>query len=197
MNELVKMVVVLTVLSTFSGGLLAGLKNGTAAQIENQQLKFVKGPAIKSILEGASNDPIVDRFKVTDGDVERSFFVGKFDGKANTLAFESFGKGYGGDVGLMVGVNIETDEIIGVSVTTHSETPGLGAQAKDKPDFVSQFKGFSIMDPVSVTTDGGKVNAMSGATITSRAVCVAATQAGEAYEKLKPQLAEKLKGFNQ
>ena len=120
MNELVKMVVVLTVLSAFSGGLLAGLKNGTAAQIENQQLKFVKGPAIKSILEGSSNDPIVDRFKVTDGDVERSFFVGKFDGKANTLAFESFGKGYGGEVGLMVGVNIETDEIIGVSVTTHS-----------------------------------------------------------------------------
>ncbi|MCK5505437.1 MAG: electron transporter RnfG, partial [Thermodesulfovibrionia bacterium] len=103
MHELIKMVVVLTVLSAFSGGLLAGLRNGTAAQIENQQLKFVKGPAIKSILEGASNDPIVDRLKITDGDVKRSFFVGKFDGKANTIAFEGFGKGYGGEIGLMVG----------------------------------------------------------------------------------------------
>lgn len=197
MRELIKMVVVLTVLSSFSGGLLAGLRNGTAARIENQQLKFVKGPAIKSILAGASNDPIVDRLKITDGDVERSFFVGKFDGKANTVAFESYGKGYGGEIGLMVGVNIETDEIIGVSVTTHSETPGMGANAKDKPTFVSQFSGFSIMEPFSVLSDGGKVNAMSGATITSQALCTAATKAGNVYQKLKPQLAEKIKVFNE
>lgn len=191
------MVVVLTVLSTFSGGLLSGLKNATAARIEVQQLKFVKGPAIKAILKGASNDPIVDRFTIKDGDTEIKFFVGKFDGKANTVAFESFGKGYGGDVGLMVGVNIEDDTIIGVGVTTHMETPGLGARAKDDPDFVSQFKGFAIKEPLKVTTDGGKINALSGATITSRAVCVAATGAGSIYQKLKPQLVEKLKEFNQ
>jgi len=170
MRDLIKMVIVLTVLSAFSGGLLAGLRISTAAQIENQQLKFVKGPAIKQILEGAANDPIVDRFKLSDGNVDRSFFVGKFDGKANTVAFESFGKGYGGDVGLMIGVDVENDKIIGASVTTHSETPGLGANAKDNPTFVSQFKGFAITDPAKVTSDGGKINAMSGATITSRAV---------------------------
>ncbi|UCD32142.1 MAG: FMN-binding protein, partial [Desulfobacterales bacterium] len=116
-------------------------------------------------------------------------------GKANTVAFESFGKGYGGEVGLMVGVDLDNDKIIGVGVTTHSETPGLGAQAKDDPTFVSQFKGFAIAEPAKVTTDGGKINAMSGATITSRAVCSAATDAGQIYQKLKPQLAEKLKEF--
>lgn len=191
------MVVVLTVLSAFSGGLLAGLKDATAARIEVQQLKFVKGPAIKSILKGASNDPIADRFTIKDGDTERKFFVGKFDGKANTVVFESYGKGFGGDVGLMLGVNIEDDTIVGVGVTTHSETPGLGSRAKDDPDFASQFIGFTIKDPLKVTTDGGKVNALSGATITSRAVCVAATGAGSVYQNLKPQLVEKLKEFNQ
>lgn len=195
MRELIKMVVVLTILSAFSGGLLAGLRISTAAQIENQQLKFVKGPAIKQILEGASNDPIVDRFKVTDGDMDRSFFVGKFDGKAKIVAFESFGKGYGGDVGLMVGVDVENDKIIGAGVTTHSETPGLGANAKDDPTFVSQFKGFAITESAKVTADGGQINAMSGATITSRAVCSAATDASEIYQKLKPQITEKLKEF--
>jgi electron transport complex protein RnfG len=195
MRELIKMVIVLTVLSAFSGGLLAGLRISTAAQIENQQLKFVKGPAIKQILEGAANDPIIDRFKIADGDIDHSFFVGKFNGKAKTVAFESFGKGYGGDVGLMVGVDLENDKIIGVGVTTHSETPGLGANAKDDPAFVSQFKGFTITDPAKVTTDGGKINAMSGATITSRAVCSAATNAGKIYQKLKPQISEKLKEF--
>ena len=93
MRELIKMVVVLTTLAALSGGVLAGLKNGTAAQIENQQLKFVKGPAIKAILEGASNDPIVDRFKIKDGDIERSFFVGKFDMISPTVQVENFYKG--------------------------------------------------------------------------------------------------------
>jgi len=190
------MVVVLTVLSTFSGGMLSGLRNATAARIEVQQLKFVKGPAIKTILEGVSNDPIADRFDVKDGETERKFFVGKFEDQANTVVFESFGKGYGGDVGLMVAVNINDDKIVGAAVTTHSETPGLGATAKDDPDFVSQFKGLSINDAYKVTTDGGQINAMSGATITSRAVCAAATEAGGIYQRLKPQLAEKLTEFS-
>jgi electron transport complex protein RnfG len=190
------MVVVLTVLSAFSGGLLSGLRNATAARIEIQQLKFVKGPAIKSILKGVSNDPIADRFTLQDGDTVRKFFVGKFDDKANTVVLESSGKGYSGDVGLMVAVNMEDDTIVGAAVTTHSETPGLGAMAKDNPSFVSQFKGLPIEETFKVTNDGGKVNAMSGATITSRAVCAAATQTGRIYQKLKPQLSEKLKEFN-
>ena len=46
MNEMAKMVVVLTVLSAVSGGVLAGVHIGTAKRIEIQQLSFVKGPAI-------------------------------------------------------------------------------------------------------------------------------------------------------
>jgi electron transport complex protein RnfG len=196
MREMITMVVVLTVLSTISGGLLSGLKNATASKIEVQQLKFVKGPAIKEILKGVSNDPIADRFAIKDDNTERKFFVGKFDNKANTVVIESAGKGYGGDVGLMVAVNMDDDTIVGAGVTTHSETPGLGARAKDDPGFVSQFKGLPIEEMFEVTNDGGKINAMSGATITSRAVCAAASDAGKIYKKLKPQLEEKLKEFN-
>ena len=87
------------------------------------------------------------------------------------------------------------DAIIGIGVTTHSETPGLGSRAKDDPKFTVQFKGLSMTAPIKVTNDGGKVNALSGATITSRAVCAAATEAGQIYQKFKPQLAEKLKEF--
>src|SRR3989339_1035201 len=99
MREMLKMIIVLTVLCTFSGGLLAALRNGTQEKIENQQLKFVKGPAINAILQGASNDPIANRFKLKDAGVEKSFFVGVFKGNANTVAFESFGKGFGGELG--------------------------------------------------------------------------------------------------
>lgn len=195
MREMIKMVVVLTVLCTFSGGLLAAIRGGTKERIEYQQLKFVKGPAIKAILEGSSNDPIVDRFKIKDGKIERSFFVGIFDGKASVVAFESFGKGFGGDIGLMVAVNIEDDNIIGVGVTTHSETPGVGSRAKTDPGFAAQFKGLSIKDTFKVKTDGGQVDAVSGATVTSRGVTIAATEAGKFYNKLKPKIVEKLKEF--
>jgi electron transport complex protein RnfG len=195
MSDMIKMVVVLTVLSAFSGGLLAAIRDQTKDKIELQQLQFVKGPAIRAIFEGAINDPIAARFKIKDGDVERNFFVGIFDSKPLSVAFETFGKGYGGDVGLMVGVSLQDDKIIGVGVTTHSETPGMGAKAKDDPKYVTQFKGLSTEEPVKVTNDGGKINAIGGATITSRATCAAATEAAEIYKRLKPRIEEQVKVF--
>jgi len=195
MREMIKMIVVLTILSVFSGGLLAAVRNGTKDKIENQQLQFVKGPAISAILEGASNNPISDRFRLKDAETERSFFVGVFNGEANAVVFESFGKGFGGDLGVMIGVNTKDDKIIGVGITTHSETPGVGSRAKSDPSFAAQFKGIPLAEEFKVKTDGGQVDAVSGATVTSRAVSAALTDAGKIYQRMKPQLSEKLKSF--
>jgi len=194
MRDIIRMIVVLAVLGALSGGGLALVKKGTAENIEYQQLKFVKGPAIQEIMEGCSNDPIVDRFTIKDGEVERSFYVGVFDGKTN-VAYEAEGKGFGGAIGLMVGVDLETDQLLGMGVTTHQETPGLGARAKDDPAFKAQFKGMSLTQPFKVKTDGGEVDAVSGATITSRGVCSGLTQSAEFYKKLKPQIIEKAAAF--
>jgi electron transport complex protein RnfG len=195
MREMIKMLIVLTFLATVSGGLLAAVRESTKEQIEVQVLEFVKGPAIRSILEGATNDPIADRFQLKDGDVEHTFFVGVIDGEPREVTFETSGKGFGGDVGLMVGIDTKDDKLVGVGVTTHGETPGMGAKAKTDPSFVAQFRGLPLKDPIKVTGDGGSINAISGATITSRAVCSATSDAAELYEKLKPQLTEKLKEF--
>jgi electron transport complex protein RnfG len=195
MRDIIRMIVILGVLAAVSGWLLWAVKMGTASQIEYQQLKFVKGPAIKKILEGCSNDPLIDRFKIMDGDVERNFYVGVFDGQANAIAYETFGKGFGGDVGIMVGVNIETDQLLSIGVTTHSETPGLGSRAKDDPSFGAQFRDMSIKEPFKVKSDGGQVDALSGATVTSRGVCAGVTDSSEFYNTLKPQIIEQAKAF--
>jgi electron transport complex protein RnfG len=195
MREMIKMVVVLTILSCFSGGVLAYIRNGTQERIDNQVLEFVKGPAVRTIFEGAGNDPIADRFTIKDGDVERTFFVGVFDGEPRAVAFETAGKGYGGDVGLMVGIDVKENQLMGVSVTTHAETPGMGAKAKSDPSFTAQFKDLALEQPIAVTQDGGLISAISGATITSRAVSSAATDADKIYQKLKTQIDDKLKGF--
>ncbi len=195
MREMIKMVVVLTILSFFSGGVLAYIRNNTQERIENQVLEFVKGPAIRAIFEGAGNNPVADRFSLKDGDVEITFFVGVFDGEPRGVAFETSGKGYGGDVGLMVGIDVKDNQLMGVSVTTHGETPGMGAKAKSDPSFTAQFNDLALEQPVAVTQDGGSINAISGATITSRAVSSAATDADKIYQKLKTQIADKLKEF--
>jgi electron transport complex protein RnfG len=197
MREMIKMVVVLTILSFFSGGVLAYLRNSTQERIDNQVLEFVKGPAVRAIFEGATNDPIKDRFSIKDGETERTFFVGVFDGEPVGVAFETSGKGYGGDVGLMVGIDVKNNVLMGVGVTTHAETPGMGAKAKSDPSFVSQFKDLALGEPFKVTVDGGSINAISGATITSRAVTAAATDAENMYQKLKSQIADNLKGIKQ
>jgi electron transport complex protein RnfG len=193
MGEMIKMVVVLTILSSFSGGVLATLKENTKEKIENQELNLVKGPAVRQILEGASNDPVADRVKMTVGESEKTLFIGVFDGKANTVAFETIGKGYGDKFGLIVAVNTDEDKLVGVGVTTHKETPGLGGNAKDDPTWAAQFKGLPVDQPVAVTNDGGSISAISGATITSRAVCEATTQALQLYTEIKPQLLEEIK----
>ena len=194
MREMIKMLIVLTILATLSGGLLAAIRDNTKDRIENQVLEFVKGPAIRSILEEATNDPIVDRFQIKVDDVERTVFVGVMDGEPSAVTFETSGKGYGGDVGLMVGIDIANEQIMGVGVTTHAETPGMGAKAKTDPSFVSQFREMPL-EKVAVTGDGGSINAISGATITSRAICSATNDALKIYEQIKPQLADKLKEF--
>ena len=179
------------------GLLLAAIRDNTKDRIENQVLEFVKGPAIRSILEGATNDPIVDRFQLKVDEVEHTFFVGVMDGEPSTVTFETSGKGYGGDVGLMVGIDTKNNRIMGVGVTTHAETPGMGAKAKSDPSFAAQFKELALGEPIKVTSDGGTINAISGATITSRAVTSAATDADGIYQKLKSQIEDKLKGIKQ
>lgn len=195
MGEMIKMVVVLTVLSIVSGGSLAGLKDFTEPKIENNVMNLVKGPAIRQILEAADNDPVEDRFKIMDGDVERNVFVGVFGGTADTVVMEASASGYGDKIGMVVAINMAEETLRGIAVTTHKETPGLGAMAKDDPNFAAQFVDKSITSQFGVTTDGGQISALSGATITSRAVCVGVNNAVASYNQLKPQLEEKIQGL--
>jgi electron transport complex protein RnfG len=193
MREIIKMVLVLTIISLASGGLLAALRDGTQERIDNQVLELVKGPAVREIFKEAANDPIASRFQIKDGEIQRTFFVAVIGGQPRGVALESSGKGYGGDVGLMVGIDTADSKILGVGVTTMSETPGLGARAKSDPKFSAQFKNRPLSEPVKVTQDGGTINAISGATITSRAVSSGVADALALYERLKPQIIAKMK----
>ena len=83
--------------------------------------------------------------------------------------------GFGGTLDVMVGVGAD-GTCTGVSIISHAETSGLGANAT-KEDFRAQFVGKAN---VAVTKDGGDIAALTGATITSRAVCDGVNAAIEA-----------------
>lgn len=74
--------------------------------------------------------------------------------------------GYGGPIVLLVGVDTEKGTITGIKVLEHQETPGLGSNVAESP-FLSQFLGKPLTDPFTVGED---IQAVSGATISSRAV---------------------------
>jgi len=90
-------------------------------------------------------------------------------------------EGYGDSIKLMVGLNSD-GTINGIDVVKHSETPGLGAQADEDP-FKNQYKGklIELLTLVKGNSDGQNIDAIGGATITSRAVTNAVNEAIEYY----------------
>lgn len=193
MREMINMILVLTALTAISGGLLATVQSGTAVQIENQILKFQKAPAIAEIFPDATNDPLAQRFNIPIDGGELQIFPGILADGSKAIAFETKGVGFGGPIGLMVGINLATDQIIEVRVTTHAETPGIGTRAKTDLSFVGQFTGKGFDTNFALKGDNGEIDAMSGATVTSKGVSIAAIQAKELYQKLKPEIVKQIK----
>ncbi len=91
----------------------------------------------------------------------------------NGYAIQVTPAGFGGAITMMVGVDSE-GKVLGISVVSQAETAGLGAIIAAKTsageDFRGQFLGGS--GTIAVTKDGGTIDSLTGATITSRAVCV-------------------------
>jgi electron transport complex protein RnfG len=168
------MMVVLTLIGAASGLTLSVIYRVTKTPIEYQTIKFVKEPAVKKVLTGYENDPIMDRKKLTVGTDERgnpvelTIFPAKKDGETFAVALEGTGKGYHGTIGVMVGVS-KDGEILDIGVTSQSETPGVGTKVTE-PSFTDRFKGLSATGEVAV--DG-----ISGATYSSKGVMAAVNQA--------------------
>lgn len=96
-------------------------------------------------------------------------------GKQQGLVFKVASTGYGGPIVLLVGVDTEKGVLTGVRVLEHQETPGLGSNITEEA-FLSQFPGKPLTDPFAIGKD---VQAVSGATISSRAVVRACVKVAE------------------
>ena len=159
-NDLFRLTFVLFAVAAISALLLGFVYNVTAPLIAEYQADAAQ-VAMRQVLSA-------DTFEKSDATVDSSYvtaiYLAREAGRLTGYAVEASAPGYGGQVGLVVGVDLQ-GQITGVVVTDHSETPGLGSRAKEDPSFTEQFKGQG-----AGVTLGREVDAISGATITSKAV---------------------------
>ena len=148
-------VVFLTIVVLISVSLLLGINSFTSVVVKAQT-----EAKIKSILE--SIFPDLTSFQES-GEI---FIVYEGDNIAG-YTFIAVGNGYGGPINILVGMN--TDHTLrDMEVLSHTETPGLGSKIIEEP-FTEQFVGL-VADEIALSRDGGKIDAITGATISSRAV---------------------------
>lgn len=183
MREILHMLVVLSLICAASGTILVNLKQATKNQIEQQVLTYVQGPALKSVLADCDNDPIAER-ETIDG---VTVFPAKRDGKLVGVALEAFAPGYSGDIGVIVGFDLAKDELLGIGITTQTETPGLGTKVT-KPSFTRQFTAHGL-ESMDLSSRDGDIDGISGATYSSAGTVDAVRKAISIYKGIKPQIA--------
>ena len=168
------MVIVLTGVTVVAGAALGYVNEVTKGPIE--QIKADKlGNAIKVVLNaGAVTVNQVDT-------LDENTLVYSTD---NGVAVQTVANGFGGALKVLVGFNAE-GAILGYNVLEHAETPGLGAKAGEwfqkgaKGDIIGKTPGEAGL---TVSKDGGQVDAITASTITSRAFLAAVNSAYNAFK---------------
>ncbi|MCF8218923.1 MAG: RnfABCDGE type electron transport complex subunit G [Bacteroidales bacterium] len=180
-NMLLTMVIVTAVAALALGGVYKATKAPIA---KNQEKKT--NAALQKVLPEFDNKITRDTKTLeTDLGKEITLYKAKKDGELVGVAIESFStKGYSGLVKIMVGF-LPDGTIKNISVLQHAETPGLGDKMeKGKSEWSKQFNGKNPAEfNLSVSKDGGDVDAITAATISSRAYCDAVKRAYKAFKQ--------------
>ena len=156
-----RLTVILLVICGVMAAALAGVNSVTAPIIE--QLNYEKTQAAVSAVLPGGGDEV---------DAPAMDLVSKVYKGENGYAVEVTPSGFDNTITMMVGVD-KSGAVTGISIIDHSETAGLGAVAAATTAAGEAFRGqfLGLSGSVSVTKDGGQVDAITSATITSRAIC--------------------------
>ncbi|TCO96021.1 electron transport complex protein RnfG [Bacteroides heparinolyticus] len=176
------MLLVLTGVTVISVALLAYVNELTKEPIAKANAKTLSD-AVSAVVPGFDNDPIAEKkMQEVDG-VEYAVYPATKAGQYIGAAIEATSMGFGGELKVLVGFDAD-GKVIDYSLLSHVETPGLGSKASDwfkkgnKGDITGMNPGET---PLTVSKDGGKVDAITASTITSRAFLKAVNAAYAAY----------------
>mgnify|MGYP003552939950 FL=1 len=183
-DTLLNMFIAMFVISVVSGGVLGVVYNATKEPIAAAETAK-KTEAIKNVLP-EFNELKETTIKSELEDAELPFHLA-YDSDNNFIgaAVETFtNKGFSGNISLMVGI-LADGTVNNISVLQHAETPGLGSKMSE-PSFKDQFNNkHADSFNFNVKKDGGDVDAITAATISSRAFCDAVNRAISTFENNK------------
>ena len=186
-STFINMVYVLFVVAAVAGLALGYVYSITKEPIAAAKKKKIEN-AIKMVLPNF--DSIQATYKVMSYDGNKSkdslvFFEAIKDGQLVGTAVNTYTmKGFSGLIKLMVGI-MPDGSIHRISVLEHKETPGLGTKMAE-PKFIDQFNDVNPASfNIQVTKDGGEIDAITAATISSRAFSDATDRAFQTYNKNK------------
>lgn len=184
-STLPNMLLSLTVICLVAGAILALVNQYTTGPIAASKAATLQN-AIREVVPEFDNNPTAEAFMAAtpEGDsvkIYPALKAGTFVG----AAVESFTKkGFSGEIKVIVGFDA-TGKLYNYSVLQHAETPGLGAKMQEwfRADKNKQsVLGRNLADGgLKVSKDGGDVDAITAATITSRAFLDAINRAYSAY----------------
>lgn len=161
-----KDVIILCLISTFSGLCLSLVYNGTKATIESAKAREVEEALLK-VAPFMSSD--FTRLEFDYNGEKIPVYTSKDQSIGGAGLEIRTSEGFSGDIVFLMGVD-EKGEITGFQILESKETPGLGTKAADK-SFWGQFLGHTLDNfRFKVKKDGGDVDAITASTITSRAV---------------------------
>ena len=165
---IVRLAATLLIITSLVAAALAGVNSITAPAIakltaEKTQL------AIEAVLPGGGEE----MSDLPAADYEGADLVSKVYKGENGYAIEVTPGGFDNTITTMVGIDTE-GKVLGISIIKHTETAGLGAVAAAGTPAGEAFRGQFVgqSGSVAVTKDGGAMDSITGATITSRAICV-------------------------
>ena len=171
MKSVLKLTFVLFLICAIVAAVLGGVNELTADRIAQLQ-KEKTDAAYRMVLESDSYTALdVEPYTITaNGQKIKITGVAEADNGKGYVVETTF-SGAQGNISMVVGVN-NSGKCTGISIIKHSETSGLGANAASTAEvgvnFRAQFKGQD--DSIALSKDGGRIDALSGATITSRSV---------------------------
>ena len=173
-KNMVKMIVCLVAIAVVTAALLAFVNGLTAPVIEKNN---------QAQLENSLNEVMpAEKFDIVKDENGITVYSAKKGEKLVGFCVVNSEKGYGGDVKVMTGVNVD-GTVNKVTILEHAETPGLGANA-EKESFINQFVGKVKGILVNKNApSSNEIKAISGATITSKAVTQAVNTALEIAEE--------------
>jgi len=182
-KAMVSSLLVITIIS----GLLLGAINNLTLEPKAQAKMAQKINALKLVLPDFDNNPVGEVKEVSSVSSKDSIEIYpalKNGAPVGAAVIGYSDKGFSGLIRIMVGFNAD-GTIKNISVLEQKETPGLGTKMKDEK-FLQQFRTRNPSEfKLKVTKDGGEVDALTGATITTRAFCEATQRAWDEFENNK------------